>query len=102
MTAHMGPKVRAILEEIAEPPTFPLANRFTVGERCLRPGYAGSYPDHSKDRWGYVTEIRQEVVVKIVETLVVTFDDGETRGINPDVIAHGEGDWRYTDPKATA
>lgn len=75
-------------------PTFPLADRFTVGERCVRPGRNGSYPDHTKDQFGYIVEIRREVETRIVETLIVQFDGEEPRGINPDVIAHGD-DWRY-------
>ena len=81
-------------------PAFPLARRFTPGERCLQPGHNGSYPDHDKDRWGRVTEIRRVVERRVREELVVTFDDGETRVINPDVIAHGT-DRRYTDPTPT-
>lgn len=83
-----------------EPP-FPLAERFTVGERCVMPGSNGSYPDHSKNRWGYVTEIRRVVETRVREELWVTFDGEEPRAINPDVIAHGD-DWRYTDPQAAA
>jgi hypothetical protein len=73
---------------------FPLANRFTVGERCVIPGYDGSYPDHRRNRWGYVAEIRRVVETKVREELVVTLDGEEPRAINPDVVAHAD-DWRF-------
>lgn len=81
-------------EETPTEPMFPLAKRFTVGERCVLPGHNGSYPDHNKDRWGHVVDIARRVETRIVETLVVQFDGEEPRGINPDVIAHGD-DWRH-------
>lgn len=88
------------MTEIIEP-KFPLANRFTIGERIVIPGRDGSYPDHTKNEWGYVTDIRRDVVTEVRETLVVTLDGQEPRGINPDVVAHGD-DWRYAkyDPKS--
>ena len=96
---EVADRILAVIEETATPPRFPLANRFTVGERCVLPGRNGSYPDHSKDRWGYVTDIKRTLVTEIRETLIVTLDGEEPRGINPDVVAHGEGDFRYHDPK---
>lgn len=90
-------QVRAIREADAQEPTFPLSNRFTEGERIVIPGMEGSYPDHNKNQWGYVTEIKREVVTLIRETLVVHLDtDEEPRGINPDIVAHGD-DWRYVE-----
>jgi glycerol-3-phosphate cytidylyltransferase-like family protein len=73
-----------------------LEGRFQVGERVVRPGRDGPYPDHSKDRWGYVTEIRRITKVVEVEELVVTFDGEAPRAINPDVIAYGD-DWRHVE-----
>lgn len=83
------------LGTVAEP-TFPLARRFRVGERCLIPGYSGSYPSHKGNKWGHVTDIRRVVETKVREELVVTLDGEEPRAINPDVVAHGD-DWRYKD-----
>jgi hypothetical protein len=83
-------------------PTFPLGNRFKVGERCVIPGHDGSYPDQNRNRWGHVTDIRRTVVTYVKEELIVTLDGEEPRAINPDVIAHGD-DWRYKDdPKREA
>jgi hypothetical protein len=79
-----------------KPARFTLHNRFLPGERIVSPGSSGSYPDHSKNRWGHVVEIKEDIVTEVHETLVVQFDGEEPRGINPDVIAHGN-DWRYKD-----
>lgn len=85
-------------------PTFPLSDRFTEGERVVVPGYSGSYPDHPKDRWGHVTKIQRDVVIRARDSLIVTFDGEDSgRAINPDVVAHGD-DWRHAkhDPKENA
>lgn len=99
--SHAYRDAARIIEAATPPPQFPLANRFTVGERCLRPGRSGSYPDPSRDRWGHIARIDQTVILTTRETLVVAFDDGETRGINPDVIAHGAA-YAARDPKLVA
>jgi ribosomal protein S8 len=93
--------VPALVAFLADPiePKFPLAQRFTVNERIVIPGHEGSYPDHSKDEWGYVTDIKRIVETKVREELWVTLDGQEPRAINPDVVSHGKEDW-YKDPKA--
>lgn len=75
---------------------FPLAKRFTVGERICIPGRSGSYPDHSKNQWGYVTAIEPYLPYLMHERLIVTLDGEEPRAINPDVVGHGD-DWRWAD-----
>lgn len=80
----------------ADPPQFPLRRRFTVGERICIPGMSGSYPDHSKDQWGHVTDIEAYLPYRLQERLIVTLDGEEPRGINPDVVGHGD-DWRWAD-----
>lgn len=75
---------------------FPLDRRFTVGERICIPGRNGSYPDHSKNQWGYVTAIEPYLPYLTHERLIVTLDGEEPRAINPDVVGHGD-DWRWAD-----
>lgn len=80
---YLSPEFADRLPQIA-PPTFPLSNIWKIGERVeyvrrvpgeriiLRPGTVAMIEPY------YVTH----------ERLIVSFDDGETRGINPDVMRH--------------
>lgn len=66
--------------EIQEP-KFPLEHQWKIGERVEQ------VPTSLlKWRTGTVARIQRRAVW--VETLIIDFDDGESRGINPDVLRH--------------
>jgi hypothetical protein len=77
-----------------QPDPHPPSQNWKEGDRFIVPGYSGSYPDRSKDRYGTVVGFRP--VPYIREHLVVRLD-GEAEdheSFNPDVMRHlrtGEG-----------
>lgn len=76
---YLSPEFADRLPQIA-PPTFPLANIWQVGERVelVSGGFA--------KLCGTVAAIEPYYVTH--ERLIVSFEDGETRAINPDVMRH--------------
>lgn len=75
---HLAVVVDAVLAAV-KPPTFPLARRWPLEQPVEYVGRRGA-----PNRPGRV--VAHEQVLTIHEHLIVAFDDGETRGINPDVM----------------
>lgn len=79
---YLNPEFAERLPQIA-PPTFPLANIWKVGERVEL--VSGCFSGNPRAlRPGTVAAIEPYYVTH--ERLIVSFDDGETRAINPDVM----------------
>lgn len=81
---YLTPEFADKLPHIA-PPKFPLSRIWSIGERveAVSGGYGGN---PTVLRPGTVAAIEPYYVT--FERLIVSFDDGETRGINPDVMRH--------------
>lgn len=82
---YLNPKFAERLPQIA-PPTFPLANIWKVGDRVEYVDRNGGGGLSITYRRGTVTAIEPHYVTH--ERLIVSFEDGETRSINPDVMRH--------------
>lgn len=71
-----------VVAATVQPPMFPLERTWKLGDAV----------EHvTRDRWtplrpGIVDHIERQLVVS--ESLIIAFDDGETRGINPSVMRH--------------
>lgn len=78
----------AIKQVAPTPDPFPPSRNWKVGERFAVPGFSGSYPDHTKTRYGTIVGFRPSTYTK--EHLVVRLDDEDKdrESFNPDIIRH--------------